>query len=55
MKLSHNTDLERRIETMEQAVQDLANQHRQIAINHAELLKMILQLQMQIDDLQHTP
>ena len=41
-----------RIEALELMVRDLARQHQQIAINHAELLKMILQLQQQIIDLE---
>lgn len=40
-----------RVRGLEQMIRDLADQHRQIAVNHAELLKMILQLQLQIDEL----
>ena len=40
-----------RIDALELMVRDLAHQHQVIAINHAELLKMILQLQLQIDEL----
>lgn len=40
-----------RVRALEKMIQDLAQQHQQIAVNHAELLKMILQLQLQLDEL----
>jgi len=45
------TSLHDRITALERQVQDLANQHQQIAVNHAELLKMILQLHLHIEEL----
>ena len=51
MKIASNLSLERRVQTQHIMIQDLARQHQQIAVNHAQLLDMILQLQLQIDDL----
>lgn len=50
MKISTNTQ-QQQIDALQLMVQDLARQHQQMAVNHAELLTMILQLQLQIDDL----
>ena len=51
MKIASNLSLERRLKTQHIMIQDLARQHQQIAVNHAQLLDMILNLQLQIDDL----
>ena len=51
MRDMNRTPLQEQITTNRSMIVDLANQHQQIAINHAELLKMILQLQLQIDHL----
>lgn len=45
--------LQDQIDQQQRLIQDLANQHQQIAVNHAELLKMILQLQLQIVNLEN--
>lgn len=52
MKIASNLSLERRIARQEQIIRDLARQHQQISENHAELLDMILQLQLQLIDLE---
>lgn len=49
MKLG--TPLHDQIQECRLMIQDLANQHQQIAQNHAELLKMIINLQLQIEHL----
>jgi len=51
MRDMNRKPLQEQITTNRSMIVDLANQHQQIAINHAELLKMILQLQLQIEDL----
>ena len=51
MRDMNRKPLQEQITTNRSMIVDLANQHQQIAVNHAELLKMILQLQRQIDHL----
>jgi hypothetical protein len=51
MKIASNLSLERQVHAQHIMIQDLARQHEQIAVNHAQLLDMILNLQLQIQDL----
>ena len=53
MKISTSAQ-QRQLDALNLMIRDLAQQHEQIAHNQAELLRMILQLQMQIDELYAT-